>query len=179
MEPNGTVEFNSGSLEIAVFKTAELASGYFLYDTNYTTNKKYTMNQINHVTNLLNKSSVNITLTNITVMTWENYCYCDERESITFQLVLASDSTRTFALLLYNGTENDQTCNPPVETGFKADGILGKNYLPPLQFSRAKSILKSSNMGMEGVYIYQINDPREPISGKKKCILDAVAKWLK
>ena len=80
MEPNGTVEFNSGSLEIAVFKTAELAGGYFLYDTNYTTNKKYTMNQINHVTNLLNKSSVNITLTNITVMTWENYCYCDERE---------------------------------------------------------------------------------------------------
>ena len=77
------MEFNNGSLEIAVFKTAELASGYFLYETNYTNKDNYTLNQINHVTRLLNKACVNITLTNITVMTWE-YSYCNETEVRTF-----------------------------------------------------------------------------------------------
>ena len=130
------MQFNNGSLEIAVFQTAELDGDYFLYDTNNVTNKDYTMN---HVTNLLNKVSVNITLTNITVITWKDYSYCNKREvrtiiqillliiiiiytvqNITFQLVLASDSDKTFALLLYNGTDNDPSCNPPVVTGFKA-----------------------------------------------------------
>ena len=72
------MKFNNGSLEIAVFKSAELAGGYFLYETKYTTKNNYTRNQIDHVKCLLNISSdVNF---GITVMTWENYSYCNERE---------------------------------------------------------------------------------------------------
>ena len=79
------MQFNNGSLEIAVFQTAELDGDYFLYDTNNVTNKDYTMN---HVTNLLNKVSVNITLTNITVITWKDYSYCNKREVRTIIQIL-------------------------------------------------------------------------------------------
>jgi hypothetical protein len=166
-ESNGTVQFNNGSLEIAVFQTAELDGGYFFYNTNNVTNKDYTMN---HVTNLLNKVSVNITLTNITVITWKDYSYCNKRENITFQLVLASDSDKTFALLLYNGTDNDPNCNPPVVTGFKAEGIPGYNnsqsfqHLPLLRLGNAKSVLRTGNAGMKGVFIYRIDGIPQPIN---------------
>ena len=79
------MQFNNGSLEIAVFQTAELDGGYFFYNTNNVTNKDYTMN---HVTNLLNKVSVNITLTNITVITWKDYSYCNKREVRTIIQIL-------------------------------------------------------------------------------------------
>jgi hypothetical protein len=171
-ESNGTVQFNNGSLEIAVFQTAELDGGYFFYNTNNVTNKDYTMN---HVTNLLNKVSVNITLTNITVITWKDYSYCNKRENITFQLVLASDSDKTFALLLYNGTDNDPNCNPPVVTGFKAEGIPGYNnsqsfqHLPLLRLGNAKSVLRTGNAGMKGVFIYRIDGIPQPINDVSNC----------
>ena len=53
-------------------------------------------------------------------------------QNITFQLVLASGSNKTFALLLYNGTYNDPNCNPLVVTGFKAGIIIIIPALNPL-----------------------------------------------
>ena len=133
------MEFNNGSLSIAVFNTNLTDSEYyahFIYDHKTATDTEHFENQIEYVTGLLDAASFDDNnVTDMFVITWRNYTYCESyvsqsllliystltvhcpcTQNITFQLAIASTSSATYALFLYDGEEE---CNITVKTGFK------------------------------------------------------------
>lgn len=135
--------FNNGSVIMAAFLTKLTNSTntnkttHVIYDTNIAADN-YTANQTQHIKCLLENVSVNFTISHFFVVTWVSYGYCNQSEvswiiftyphyiiintmqEINFQLALASDSIKTYALFLYYGTDNNSSCDPLVATGFES-----------------------------------------------------------
>ncbi|CAI8023638.1 hypothetical protein GBAR_LOCUS13789, partial [Geodia barretti] len=153
---NGTVKFNDGSLSIAVYLTefTNTKAAYFLYDSRGT-KYHYQRYQKEYAKCLLEASSIyDFNIIDFLVVSWVQYSLCEKQLNVTFQLALASNSTTTYAFLLYNGTkEPDNYCTPSVVTGFKA----GSAYIQLLPlFGNVESLWTTSNTGINGVFIYNI-----------------------
>jgi hypothetical protein len=166
---NGTVDFNNGSLSIAVFQTMLQydEDTYLLYDSKGTEPGYFTA-QKEYVSCLLRSASkTDFNLSDLFIVTWNDYLFGTDMKRVTFQLALASDSssaTTTYALLLYNGTNLDQHFNPSVVTGFKTDNTSCNNqsfynFPIPLKLNREGPYHYTEG---NGAYIYQIDQkPRE------------------
>ena len=85
------MEFNNGSLSIAVFNTNLTDSDYyahFIYDHKNTTDTEHFENQTKYVTGLLDDASFDDNnVTDMFVITWKNYTYCESFVSQSLLLI--------------------------------------------------------------------------------------------
>jgi hypothetical protein len=169
---NGTVTFNDGSLSIAVYLTefTNTKDTYYLYDSR-ATKYHYRKYQKEYAKCLLEAASIyNFNIIDFHVVSWVQYSLCENQLNVTFQLALASNSTTTYAFLLYNGSkEPDRYCKPSVVTGFKAGCTSTYSQLLPL-FGNVESLWTTSNTGINGVFIYNITgEPSSVNHNRSNC----------
>ena len=85
------MEFNNGSLSIAVFNTNLTDSDYyahFIYDHKTVTDTEHFENQTQYVTGLLDAESFDdYNVTDMFVITWRNYRYCESYVSQSLLLI--------------------------------------------------------------------------------------------
>jgi hypothetical protein len=102
-------------------------------------------------------------LTDLVVVTWSNFEYCSNPEPVTFQIAIATTNhEETYALLLYNETGNKNCTETTVEVGFNADEA---SYTHPLTYGGEENIPaldSASNIGVEGVFVYRIDEFASP-----------------
>ncbi|XP_065894659.1 sushi, nidogen and EGF-like domain-containing protein 1 [Dysidea avara] len=122
--------------------------------------------------------SINVTITNLVIATWDavGYFSLNIDKTNTFQCVLATDGVESFVIFLYAHGRIQWT------TGDASDGLFGLGGTEALaginvgngvtsetitgsRTSNIINIAETSNVGIPGVYIYEVSTPVAVSSG--------------